>query len=114
MPLWSKGRCSLLKSNLKGRTLPDTGEHAAASSWPLFVALELNVILPGKADYLRGGISEPVPLDMMTSPPLLGLLYEVTAGQPARQVLVEDLPFKNSATASGYVPLTYKGITFPC
>lgn len=67
---------------------------------------------PGR--HLGGDISEPVPLDMMTSRPLLGLLYEVTAGQAARQVLVEDLPFKNSATASGYVPLTYKGITFPC
>lgn len=53
MPLWPKGRCSLLKSNLKGHALPDTGEHAAASSWPLFVALELNVILPGKASQRR-------------------------------------------------------------
>ena len=66
-------------------------------------------ILPRKADYLRGGTFEPVPLEMMTSRPLLGLLYEVTAEQPARQVIVEDLPFKNSATASGCVPLTYKG-----
>lgn len=46
MPLWSKGRYSVLKSNLKGRTLPDTGEHANASPWPLFVALGLNVHPP--------------------------------------------------------------------
>lgn len=46
MPLWSKGRCSVLKSSLKGHVLPATGEHAAASPWPLFIALELHVCPP--------------------------------------------------------------------
>lgn len=46
MALWSKGRCSVLKSNLKGHTSPDTGERAAASPSSLFVALELNVRPP--------------------------------------------------------------------
>lgn len=49
------------------------------------------------------GTSEPVPLEMETSRLLQGLLHEVTAGQPVRKILVEDLPFKNSATASGCV-----------
>jgi len=51
--LGSEGRRSVLKSNLlvlkshlKGHTLHDTIGGAAASPWPLFVALELNVHSP--------------------------------------------------------------------
>lgn len=92
--LWCKGRCSALRSSLKGHVLPDTGEH-------LLLHLAC-VCSPGvQCASCSGGTSEPVPLEIVTSRLLQGLLHEVTVGQPVNKVLVEDLPFKNSATASG-------------
>lgn len=105
--LGSKGRCSALRSSLKGHVLPDAGEHAA-HTWPVFVALELNVH-PAQRDIWACAFGDG---DFKAS---TGAAAWGHCGAASEESLSSGLALqKFSYSLRVCVPLIYKGLFFPC